>query len=144
MELSRIVEGKRDKLFSIILESITNDIQSSSEETISVEEIYEGFSYYKILRNKFGKQGKTKVTITQLDIPNRYEVTFKSAQGVNTLSYRTIAIDETHFELTYKEDFISEKKTNNMNYSFVSWFYKRSNKKKANLILNNLETMMKE
>jgi len=144
MEVSRIIEGSKKQLFSILMNSLLEDIKLSQEKEVKLEDIGKGYSYKKQLKTKVGKEGRIKVTITQLEIPVIYEATFESAQGFNTLSYRIEDIDESHFKLTYKEEFYSEKKSNNLNFGLMSKLYKRSNKKQANLVLSQLEAMMQK
>lgn len=142
MEVSRVFEGSKEKMFSIFTNSILEDIKNFTDEDMTQFEIKEGYSYKKPLRSKIGKEGDIKVVIQKFDIPNIYEATFESAQGVNTLSYLLEEIDDTHFKLTYNENFVSEKKSNNLNFGLMSKLYKRSNKKQADLLLNQLEAMM--
>lgn len=144
MEAERIINGAREKLFSILTNSLLADIQQAGNEDVSVEDIKEGYSYRKQLTTKLGKEGTIKVIVTKFEAPHVYEATFESAQGFNVLSYTLEEVDDDHFKLIYKEDFMSEKTSRNMNYGLMSKLYKRSSKKKINLVLDQIETLMNE
>lgn len=142
MEVTRVIEGSKEKLFTILMDSLLEDISETQGKQVKLEDIGKGYSYKKQLKTKVGKEGLIRVTITQLEVPSIYEATFESAQGFNTLSYKLEDVDDSHFNLTYTEEFMSEKKSQNLNHGLMSRLYKRSNKKKANLVLNQLEAMM--
>lgn len=142
MEISKVMKGSKQQLFGILMDSLLADIYASTQQQAAIEDIHVGYFYKKQLSTKLGKAGVIKVTITKLEVPNLYEATFQSAQGFNTLSYALEDVDDTHVKVVYQETFMSEKKSQNLNYGLMSWLYKRSNKKKANLVLNQIETMM--
>ncbi|MFV0393903.1 MAG: DUF3284 domain-containing protein, partial [Coprobacillaceae bacterium] len=126
MEVSKTIQGTKEKCFSILMESLLEDIALSKNKKVKLEEIGKGYSYTKQLKNQLGKEGKIRVTILELQEPSMYKASFESAQGINTLSYVLEDVDDTHFELTYNEDFLSEKKSNNLNYGLMAKLYKRS------------------
>ncbi|MDF9824637.1 hypothetical protein M2475_001139 [Breznakia sp. PF5-3] len=144
MEVSRIIRGSEEKCFSILMASLLEDIEAAEGKKVKLEDIGKGYNYTKQLQNKLGKAGTIRVTIVEIDSPSVYKASFESAQGVNTLSYILEKVDDTHFKLTYNEEFLSDKKSNNLNYGLMSKLYKRSNKKKANLVLNQIETLVQE
>ena len=102
-----------------------------------------GLTYQKKLRNSFGNEGTVSVSIDRFE-ENHYAASFKSAQGINQLSYDLEPLDNQQFEVTYKEDFFSESKSKSLNYSIMSKLYKRSSKKKMNLMLDAIEKMIQE
>lgn len=143
MEIKRIVHGNIDAYFKVLEASLLNDYNEATQEEHASDVLKSGLTYQKTLRNRFGNEGKVVVTIDRYE-PNHYSASFKSAQGINQLSYDLEPMNENEFEVTYKEDFISESKSKNLNYSLMSKLYNRSSKKKINLMLDAIERMIHE
>lgn len=143
MEIKRIVHGNIDAYFKVLEASLLNDYNEAVQEEHSSDVLKSGLTYKKTLRNRFGNEGKVTVLIDRYE-QNHYAASFKSAQGINQLSYDLEPIDENQFEVTYKEDFFSESKSKNLNYSLMSKLYNRSSKKKMNLMLDAIERMIHE
>lgn len=143
MEIKRIVHGNIDAYFKVLEASLLNDYNEAMQEEHASDVLKSGLTYQKTLRNRFGNEGKVTVLIDRFE-QNHYAASFRSAQGINQLSYDLEPIDDNQFEVTYKEDFISESKSKNLNYSLMSKLYNRSSKKKMNLMLDAIERMIHE
>lgn len=143
MEIKRLVQGNINAYFDVLTNSLLNDYNSATHFEHSSDVLKSGLTYQKKLRNRFGNEGVVTVTIERFE-PNHYAASFKSAQGVNHLSYDLNPLNEEQFEVTYKEDFYSESKSKSLNYSIMSKLYKRSSKKKMNLMLDAIEKMIQE
>lgn len=143
MEIKRIVHGDINAYFKVLEASLLSDYNTAVQEEHSSDVLKSGLTYQKTLRNRFGNEGKVTVLIDRFE-PNHYSASFRSAQGINQLSYDLEPIDDNQFEVTYKEDFISESKSKNLNYSLMSKLYNRSSKKKMNLMLDAIERMIHE
>lgn len=144
MELKREFYGNKDEAFKLIMDGLISDIKHETGEVMELESIEEGFTYLKKLKNKFGHEGSVKVTIAKMDIPNYYEAHFDSQQGLNILSYELITKDEEAFDLIYRESFNSEKASRNLNFSLMSFLFKRSSKKRINLMLDQLQVLLNQ
>lgn len=144
MEVVRQIEGNINDFFDRVEESLLADIKTSTGNSININEIVSGFTYFKELTSQLGKRGKVKVIINECTRPIKYSVSFISIQGENTLSYEAKPIDENKFELIYSENFKGSSKANSWNYKVMSKLYKRSSIKKANLVLNNIELMIQK
>ena len=134
MEVKRIVHGDIKAYFKVLTDSLLSDYNAAMKS---------GLTYQKKLRNSFGNEGTVSVSIDRFE-ENHYAASFKSAQGINQLSYDLEPLDNQQFEVTYKEDFFSESKSKSLNYSIMSKLYKRSSKKKMNLMLDAIEKMIQE
>lgn len=141
MELTRQIKGNIHYFFDRVEQSLIEDIEQSTGNKISINEIVKGFTYSKNLTSQLGRTGRVKVIINEYQRLNKYSVSFISAQGENILSYETKEIDDTKFEIKYTEDF-NGSWYGNLNYKLMSLLYKRSSLKKANMLLNNIENMM--
>lgn len=141
---TRIIQGNKETCFSIILNSVLADIQTSTNKTVDATELTEGYTYLKPFRKHRGKVKEMKVEITKFKIPYEYEATFYSAQGNNTLRYQLEDIDDHSFRLSYEEDFSSNKGSANLNFKFMSKLFKRSTTKKMNAVLECIEHMVME
>lgn len=143
MEIKRIVHGDINAYFKVLEASLLSDYNNAVQEENSSDVLKSGLTYQKTLRNRFGNEGKVTVLIDRFE-PNHYSASFRSAQGINQLSYDLEPINDNEFEVIYKEDFISESKSKNLNYSIMSKLYNRSSKKKMNLMLDAIERMIHE
>ncbi len=143
MEVKRIVHGDIEAYFKVLTDSLLNDYNAAMQAEHTSDVLKSGLTYQKKLRNSFGNEGTVTVSIDRFET-NHYAASFKSAQGINQLSYDLEPLDNQQFEVTYKEDFFSESKSKSLNYSIMSKLYKRSSKKKMNLMLDAIEKMIQE
>lgn len=147
MIIKKTMNTTVQKLHDFILEMVVQDIRNTSNEqscqTINTSDIKEGFTYTKSILNKTGKQGSVKTRIETLK-PGQYQVSFTSANGVNTVQYSYNQSSEDDIELVYEEHFESDAKLKNMNHAFMSTLYKRSNRRRINALLNQIEQLVNE
>ena len=99
------VSGK--EFFDFIALSVLNDAKESFDDTLTIEDIVEGFSYTKSLVNKVGQKGNTTVKIQEFDLDKCYEAVFESQQGQNILRYEIVILNDQEVEVSYTEDFIA-------------------------------------
>lgn len=144
MEIIREFIGDKEKAFDIIMDALLLDIGSVKEEKLTVEDIQDGFTYSKKLKNKFGNEDRVDVTIIKLDVPNYYEAQFQSRDGLNVLSYELKDKEDGIFDLIYKEDFKSEKTSHNLNFKVMSFVFSRSSKKRVKLMLDQLQVLLNQ
>lgn len=143
MEVKRIVHGDIKAYFKVLTDSLLSDYNAAMQAEYTSDVLKSGLTYQKKLRNSFGNEGTVSVSIDRFE-ESHYAASFKSAQGINQLSYDLEPLDNQQFEVTYKEDFFSESKSKSLNYSIMSKLYKRSSKKKMNLMLDAIEKMIQE
>ena len=143
MEVKRIVHGDMKAYFKVWTDSLLSDYNAAMQAEYTSDVLKSGLTYQKKLRNSFGNEGTVSVSIDRFE-ENHYAASFKSAQGINQLSYDLEPLDNQQFEVTYKEYFFSESKSKSLNYSIMSKLYKRSSKKKMNLMLDAIEKMIQE
>lgn len=144
MEISRVISGTSQAFFQVLMEGLLYDVNRSTNTIHQKAHVKEGFHYQKKLKNKLGHNGNVMVEVTKLQEPYVYEATFSSTQGINTLSYYAEKIDDQHIIVQYAEDFVSASSMKRMNYKLMSKLYKRSSLRKASLILDQLEDLMKK
>ena len=136
MEVKRIVHGDIKAYFKVLTDSLLSDYNAAMQAEYTSDVLKSGLTYQKKLRNSFGNEGTVSVSIDRFE-ENHYAASFKSAQGINQLSYDLEPLDN-------QEDFFSESKSKSLNYSIMSKLYKRSSKKKMNLMLDAIEKMIQE
>jgi hypothetical protein len=139
MIIERVINGKINDCWNILMDGFANDVKQSTGKSINLKSIKQGYTYKKRMKNRIGQEGFVKVVITKLTQNSEYTAKFYSSQGVNTLTYKLIPIDANSFKIDYIENFESEKKFNNWNFKLMSIFYNRSSKKRANLILDYIQ-----
>lgn len=140
MRTTSTLKVSKEEFFDFLYLSIINDIKQSTQRNISKNEITEGFEYKKKLANKMGRKGEVKVTLAKLRPSTSYVAEFKSAQGVNVISYEIESINEEEIHVTYSEEFIAADKLKDWNFKLINFFYKKKSKKKIDTLLNNIET----
>lgn len=144
MKLTRVMQVSKSELHDFLLKSLMYDIEQSTKKKVAVDKLRVGYNYNKELSTKMGKPSKVKVTIEALDDSN-YKASFKSAQGVNTLSYqyREGKDAEHEVEVTYEEEYITESAANTLNFRLMSFLFNRSNKKRMVMTLRQIEESIK-
>lgn len=138
MEVNEKLYVKADDLFNQMAESIAYDISNSTGKKVRAKNIKKGYSYTKRMKNKLGKKGDVKVTITDFEAPKKYAAKFESANGTNYLSYEIEDLGDS-IGVTYREDFEGATRMKTWNNKFMSFFYNRGSKKKARRLLRAME-----
>lgn len=143
MEVNEKLYVKADEFFAQMKESIAYDISNSTGKKVRAKQISKGYTYTKKLKNKMGRKGEVKVTITDFEEPRIYAAKFESIQGTNFLSYEIEDLGDS-IGVTYKEDFKGASTLKNVNYKVMSFFYKRGSKKKAERLLRAMEKFIND
>ena len=138
MEIIRNLNVNAEELFNLLEDSLKVDIKTCTDEDI--ENIEQGFSYTKRVKNKIGSAGDVIVTIEEFCKPTLYKGKIYSNQGFNYVTYNLKEIDSENTEVTYTEDFISDKTMNNMNFKIMSKVMKKQSEKKANRLISAMES----
>lgn len=138
MEIIRKMNVSLQQMDDSITKMVLEDIKNATGKKVKSSDIGAGYKYQKELNNKMGKTGKVTTRIDVLK-SGFYQASFESVQGTNTLSYDYKAIDDHSIELTYTEEFLTISSAKQMNYRLMNFLYKRSNKKRINLMLDQLE-----
>lgn len=138
MEVNEKLYVKADEFFAKMAESIAYDISESTGKKVRAKNITKGYTYTKKLKNKMGRKGDVKVTITDYEAPRIYAAKFDSSNGINYLSYEVEDLGDC-IGVTYSESFEGATKMKSLNYKFMSFFYNRGSKKKARRLLRAME-----
>ena len=144
MKIERTMQGSMEECFTLLAQSYVNDANSNQKRQQSIEDLRVGNNFKKELTAKLGNSGLVEVTLVQFDQPSIIEINFRSAQGINKLVYELSPIDDNSFQITYSEDFESEKKSNSLNYKLMSRLSKRKINKAAKLTLDRLEMILNQ
>ncbi|MFI3116215.1 MAG: DUF3284 domain-containing protein [Clostridia bacterium] len=131
-----------DDFYDFIEKSVKEDIKNATNE--EVLELTEGFSYEKKLQNSLKQSGSVLALIEKYERKVCYKSKITSNQGYNYVSFETEEIDDENIKLTYTEHFDSDKSTNNLNYKFMLFFYKKSLARRMTLTIENMETKIKK
>ena len=143
MEVSRLMNVTMEEMDQFISQMVIKDIEEATNKTVTEKDIHSGYSYVKKLTGRSGVEGRVKTTIRELS-SGKYHVTFKSNQGVNHLSYTYFPEEDGSVNLTYSETYDADSKSKDVNYNLMNFLYKRSNKKRINKILSNIEYLIQE
>lgn len=138
MEISEKLYVSADAFFDQLAQSVAYDISNTTGKKVRAKQISKGYSYSKKLKNKMGRKGDVKVTITDFEAPRIYAVEFESVQGTNFMSYQIEDLGDC-IGVTYSEDFTGKTSAKNLNYKLMSFFYNRGSKKKARRLLRAME-----
>ena len=143
MEVNRVLDVTMEEMDTFISQMVVKDIEDATSKTVNEKDIHPGYSYTKKLTGRNGVDGRVKTTIRELS-SGKYHVTFKSKQGVNHLSYMYEPADDEKINLTYSEEYDADSKSKKINYSIMTFLYDRSNKKRINKVLSNIEYWIHE
>lgn len=144
MEVTKVLQGTKEECFDIIIEALVHDIHENTDKNVTVDDINPGYSYVKRLANRLGKDGSVRVVIEDLQAPLSYQASFETNQGTNRLSYILSDNDAESFNLIYRESFESPKKINQWNFKLGNFIYKRSSKKRINIMFDQLQRLLNE
>ncbi len=139
IEVKERLNVNQNKFFNKISESVCYDIEKATGKKINPGSLYKGYKYKKIMKNKMGRKGKVEIIITDFKYPVAYGAKFKSINGINKINYKIHKINDDTIEVTYTEDFSGNTNSININFKFVSFFYKRKAKKRAKKMLKDIE-----
>lgn len=140
MQVSRVLPVEASQLYMALLRSIQAQIQASLGQEIALEDITEGLSYYLGKQTGAGQSSSAKLTIVSL-IPNQeYSYQVASNRGIITTTFDLIEKPDKTTQVTYSEGFSSQDIFVRLNHKLLSFLLGSKYKKRANILLNNLET----
>lgn len=143
MEITRHLQVEAKDFFDAIAESAAYDMTQSTGNHVTAAQIQPGYSYKKALKNKLGQKADVEITINRFLSPQQYEVSFRSTQGNNIVSYDIDSQPDGSIVVCYKENFEGINKTKSLNYKLVSWIYTRGAKKRILQTLAAIEQYIK-
>lgn len=138
MIINKTLEVSINELDGFIKAMVKQDIENTTGKKVKQEDISRGYKYTKKIPNKMGKDTSTTTKIRELST-GKYEAVFETTQGINMISYTYHALDDNRIELVYEETFDADSKAKDINFKAMSFLYKRSSNKKANLMLAKIE-----
>lgn len=127
MELKVFLKARAKDVFEELLNSILQDIKTSTGQTVTKNRLCKDFSYQKIIRNHVGYDVSVEVQIKELISPTKYCAIIKNPKGTNTIEYVLCDRDEG-VDITYKESYSASSTLLNLNYILASLIYSRSSK----------------
>lgn len=142
MILQRRIQGSIEDCFDILAQSYVADANANQRKQLTVKDLRVGNNFNKELTAKLGNKGTVKVVLEKFSAPHEIEISFKSSQGINTLHYVLTPFDDVSFDIEYSENFVSDKKSNNLNYKVMSFLSKRKISKTAKMTLDRLEAVL--
>nr|WP_294468027.1 DUF3284 domain-containing protein [uncultured Sellimonas sp.] len=144
MEIREKLQVTAEEFFSQMMVSVLYDIKSATGKEMKKEQLHKGYHYTKKMKNKVGRAGDVKVTITEYDPPHRYTASFDSASGTNRISYRIEETRDGEIEVCYLEDYEGETRSQNLNYRIIGALYTRSAKKRTKRMFHAMEDYIRK
>lgn len=144
MEVCEKLYVTAEDFWATLETSLAYDITQATGKNVRPKQIKKGYSYTKTLKNKTGRKGSVKVTITDFEQPVKYAAKFESSNGVNYITYTIEQLDVDHIGVTYSEGFEGATGTKAVNFKIMSFFYNRGAKKKATRLLRAIEKNIQE
>lgn len=145
MQINECLHVDADAFFNQITKEVIYDIHASTNKTVREKQIKKGYSYMKKMKNKIGRSGEVKVTITDFERPRIYAAKFESATGTNFMSYEIEQLDDpATIGVTYTEDFEGMNTSKSLNHKVTMFFYRRKSEKNAKKRLRKMEAYLKQ
>lgn len=138
VSVEEVLKVSADEFFEQIENSIAYDASEATGKEIRPEDLCQGFSYSKEMKNKLGGKGEVTIVIKQFTKPQIYEAEFTSMNGTNSITYEIFDMGP-EIKVKYSEDYYSEKKLNDLNSKLTTFFYQRKAKKNAIRMLKTIE-----
>ena len=139
MEIREKLRVTAEEFFSQMMVSVLYDIKSATGRDVKREQIHKGYHYTKKMKNKVGREGDVRITVTEYDPPYRYSASFDSASGINRIEYRLEEAPESGIEVFYLEDYEGDTKSQDLNYRIIGALYRRSAKKRTKKMFHAME-----
>jgi len=139
MEIREKLRVTAEEFFSQMMVSVLYDIKSATGRDVKREQIHKGYHYTKKMKNKVGREGDVRITVTEYDPPYRYSASFDSASGTNRIEYRLEEVPESGIEVFYLEDYEGDTKSQDLNYRIIGALYRRSAKKRTKKMFHAME-----
>ena len=127
-----------DRFYDLLMSSVKHDIEQKTGTSVDLKDLKTGYTYKTRLTNKLGKQGGAKAILTTIERPNCYEAQFETPRGINTISYHVKDLDHHLIEVTYSEYYASGSTAITLNFKIMSFFYKRSTRKRMLSLLKQM------
>ncbi|NBK96675.1 MAG: DUF3284 domain-containing protein [Erysipelotrichia bacterium] len=143
MEISRVLDVSMEEMDAFIKQMVLQDIEHATNKKVKESQVGTGYKYQKQLKGRSGKEGKVSTRIEELT-SGSYKASFVSAQGKNYLSYSYEEQADGKVNLRYLESYDASSKSKELNYQLMNFLYKRSNKKRINLMLTHIERLIQE
>lgn len=143
MEVTRMLDVSMNELDTFIKKMVIQDIHNTTGKKVKESDLGTGYKYRKKLQGRSGKEGSVTTRIDELT-SGCYRASFESAQGINYLSYHYQEDENGKVNLRYEENFDAQSKSKELNFQLMSFLYKRSNKKRINLMLTQIEHLIQE
>lgn len=143
MEINQKLNVEAKEFFDALAYSAAYDVSRATGKKVNQDQLYSGCRYKKKLKNKLGQDGEVEVKIRRFESPSCYEAQFRSSQGVNVILYEIEDDKNGSIMVHYKEEFEGASGAKALNYKLVSWFYRRSFKKRASRMLLSMESYIK-
>ena len=143
MLINRELDVTMEEMDKFIKEMVVQDIHHATGKKIKIDSIHPGYKYRKKLKGRSGKEGSVTTQIDKLSSGD-YQVSFVSAQGTNFLSYHYEPSKDGGILLDYEEKYDANTTSQSLNYQFMNFLYKHSNKRRINLMLTHIEEMIQQ
>ena len=139
MKVNVKMNVKAADLYDVLMLSLQHDIKQATGEALRVNQIKEGFTYSKMLKNKMGKMATSQTVITKLEKNKWYAAQFTTSRGKNTVAYQIKEISEHEIEVVYAEEYLAANKNKELNFKLMNFFFKKGIRKRAHSLLQMME-----
>ncbi len=137
MKVTKELKVSNEEFYEALYHSLKSEIELTVGKEIP--KLYQGYKFEKELVTYAKSKRKVKVVVDTL-IPNeKYVGKFSNNDDINTVEFFIKPITDTKCEVTYEENYKSEKNSREMNYSLVTFFITPLNKRKAKKKLKAIE-----
>lgn len=145
MQINEMLYVDADAFFDQLSREVIYDINVSTNKNVREKQIKKGYSYYKQMKNKIGRKGDVKVTITEFERPRIYSAKFESATGINYMSFEIEQLDKPNtIGVTYTEEFDGATTSKSLNHKTAMFLYNRKSEKNARKRLRKMEEYLKQ
>ena len=141
MEVNEKLLVSDKDFFSLLQKSLLAEINQSTNEKFSIENIKKGFTYKKIMKNKIGQKSDVKITICEFTSNKHYKASLENYMGITFVEYLIEPIDSNSIYVKYSENFETKSKVKDLNQKFLEFLlFKRKAKNRAIKLLHSMES----
>lgn len=139
MKVTITVEATAQEFYTLLINSAKHDIESATGREVTLDEIVSGYTYKKKLTNKVGREASATGVLTKIESSHIYEAEFITGRGINRVAYELEALEDGYLNVTYSEVYEPVNKNAHINFKVVSFFYKKSTKKRMIGLIRMME-----
>lgn len=135
MKISKTLNVSQKEFYEYLILSLMIDIHKNSDQLILENQLRKGFCYQKKLKSSI----LSNVEIIELTKPFVYHMQITVGSNIHEIKYELEKLNDQQVTVAYCENYRSDKKLNQWNYTIMKFITKHKNVRLMMKMLENME-----